>query len=549
VRRFGLMDLLAVGVGGTLGTGVFVLSCVIAKDYAGPASFISWLLAGAATLLAAVGYAELAARFPNAGGNYAYTYVAMGEVFAVLTGWCLVLEYAVGTAAVARAWGDKMNNWLADDIGLDLPGPLQPGRLINPAAAALQLACCGVMLLGAEATQRVANVWTLLKVTLVLFIIVTGATAATGPPSEPFMPSGAGGVMSGAMAACYGYIGWDEICCMAGEAKDPHRTLPRAINGTIIICAGFYAIAAIVLAFMLPSSELDDEAGFSAGFDAVGLEWAGTIVSVGELATLPVVVLLGCIAQPRIQYAIALDGLLPAAFRAVDADGNLVHGILISGAVMTLVALLAPFNVLDGICSAGVLVAFQLTNCSLVLVRVDEAARAGADSARPRWLLLRFCVASLAATVALDRATKGAPAAPCLIVAAALFLASLFFGRGISAHCRLPDPATKAYYVGYRAPGVPWVQLLSLYCNWYLLAQLDASMLLAFVLYAFLALAFYLAVGVRASAGNTVGWRLSEDAPGADLKDLLLADAVDEEAKAADWPGPYSPPKNLDRLE
>ena len=188
---------------------------------------------------------------------------------------------------------------------------------------------------------------------------------------NPLIPAqfGVAGIFRGSTSSFFGYIGFDDICCMAGEAVNPTKNLPRAVLGTIALVTALYMFAAITLVGMVPYEDVSVTSAFPDGFHYNGCEWAAQITAIGELVTLPIVVLVSIMAQPRLQFAMAVDGLLPPFFGRIDEHGNLWHGTLISGFVMVVIATCVPFTMLDDLISAGTLLAFSLTDTCILLIR------------------------------------------------------------------------------------------------------------------------------------------------------------------------------------
>ena len=236
-RTMSTFDLICIGIGGTVGSGVFVLTGIIARQYAGPGVVLSWLIAGIGCCFSAMSYAELSARIPSAGSSYAYVYCGLGEFPAVIAAWCLSLEYGISGSAVARSWGDKVNSYVTSQIQNGIPTetpthvfwPLDPNNGLNLAAGLLQLGAVCVLLAGVDIGKMTVNFFTIVKMLLVLYMIIGGLMLFDSRNVEMgWMPMGYSGVLRGATSCFFGYIGYDEVCCMAAEAKDPHRSLPRA---------------------------------------------------------------------------------------------------------------------------------------------------------------------------------------------------------------------------------------------------------------------------------------------------------------------------------
>lgn len=362
-RHLSLFDLVCIGVGATIGSGFFVLIGLIAHTSAGPAVFLSWGIAGIAASASGLCYAELGGRFPDAGSSYLYAKETMGELASVIAAACLTLEYTGSASAVARSWGDKVVEYIRSKNSESfLISILDPGLGINPCAFVVSLGSVLLLLEGVKESKSVTNFFSTLKVALVTFIVIMSLTLAKTENLKPLIPPefGVPGILRGATSSFFGYIGFDELCCLSGEAKDPTKNIPRAIILTLIIVTTIYITASIGLAGMVPYEEISSSSGFPNGFRYAGYGWAAEITAVshsclsivlkraiplcisncyivnqlGELAVLPIVVLVTIMAQPRLCYAMSVDGLLPPIFTKMDRSGNLRGGTLIAGIVM-----------------------------------------------------------------------------------------------------------------------------------------------------------------------------------------------------------------------
>jgi APA family basic amino acid/polyamine antiporter len=257
------------------------------------------------------------------------------------------LEYGLSASAVARSWGDKVIEWWTDSLNLHLWGPLDPGNQINIFAAVIQLVCVVLLLRGAEVGKVTVNFFTVLKIVLVLFMIFVGFANYTPKNMTPFLPKGMSGAMRGATSAFFGYLGYDEVCCMAGEAKDPKKTLATAVVGSIIGVTVLSVLAAWALVGMQDWKDIDPDDGFVDAFKSIGAGWAQQITAIGELVCLPLVVLVSFLAQPRLLYAMAEDRLIPKFFSKVNKKGTLFNATLTSGLFCTVIALFVPFTFLN----------------------------------------------------------------------------------------------------------------------------------------------------------------------------------------------------------
>jgi amino acid transporter len=527
-RHLSVWDLLGIGVGGTVGSGIFVLTGSIAAQYAGRAVALSFLISGLAATCSGVCYAELAARIPAAGATYVYAYVALGEWAAVVAAACLTLEYGVAGAAVARTWGDKV---LLLTFSITSDATPTTTRIVNAPAFFLAATSTALLLMGVQESKRVMNVVTLLKMAIVAFMIIGGFLLydPARVASQPLAPLGVAGIFRGATTSFFGYLGYDEICCVAGEAKHPARDLPRAVLGTLTIVTICYVLAACALTGMVPYNEISPTSGFPDAFHQRHWEWAAHITAAGEVVTLPVVVLISLMAQPRLLLSMTVDGLLPRVFGSVDVHGNLWGGTLISGVAMTTIATLVPFTYLDDLISAGILVAFSMTNSCLVLLRCQSPA--DHPGLLERLLLIYNALCFLSSMLWSHTWTYLPWPSLLALVSTLATIVCLFFLRklcprtthfggsifttGALNHERHVDASLQeedeedetTQNISYFAtPMVPTLPCLGMAVNWYLIAQLDLTGIFLLGLYLGLVSLVYLLYCAPHSIGHVRRW-------------------------------------------
>jgi len=336
---------------------------------------------------------------------------------------------------------------------------------------------------------------------------------------------GAAGIWRGATSSFFGYLGYDEVCCIASEAIHPARDMPRAVLWTLAIVTILYVLAAIALVGMQPWSEMSDTSAFPDSFHYNGIEWAAQLVAAGEVICLPVVVLISLMAQPRLQLALAKDGLMPEIFGRIDNQGNLHDGAKISGIIMTLIATFVPFGYLDDLISAGILVAFSMTDCCLVIMRCDPPF--GQPTHFLNQCLVGYnalCfVTALFITHLWDAVTILGPAITLICCTATFWLATYIgrfplsatfgVGGGESSLSTSVQPSSPHHHhqnqqqtVYFKTPLVPHLPLAGMFVNWYLIAQLEFVGLMLLLLYIGLAVLFYFCYGAKQSVGNATGW-------------------------------------------
>ena len=496
-RNMTLFDLLCIGVGGTLGSGVFVLSGFIVSEYAGPAAVLSILIAGCACLFSAASYGELASRIPAAGSTYAYAYYALGEYPAVLAAFALTLEYGVSAAAVARSWGSKLALYIStnnDPITLPADDTPSPRNMygINYFAAMIAFICVCILLAGKDVGKTTVNAITMFKICLVLFMIITGFSLYQSSNLVPFAPFGISGILAGATQSFFGFVGFDEVCCLAAEVKNPHKVMPVAVFGTIIIVTILSSLAALALAGTKPYTDISVADGFANACQYRGLEWASQIVSIGEIISLPLVVLVSFLAQPRLQYALAKDGLMPKVFCELNSKGNLTKSIFMTGIVVVLIALFIPFSYLNAMISAGVLCSFNLSNSAIIMVRRGSITFNGlkvSDWHPCSWYLIAYHAVALIlaffiAALIIDSASSANIAVVTVLLFVELCLALTIYFR-----CpENPDPDSEGQY---RVAWMPFLPLIGIIINFMLIAQLQPLGLILIVSYFAVATFYY----------------------------------------------------------
>ncbi|KAL9183903.1 hypothetical protein ACHAXT_004759 [Thalassiosira profunda] len=512
-RHLTLFDLVSIGVGGTIGSGIFVLNGLIAHQYAGPATFISWIISGVAALLSGCCYAELSGRIPSAGSSYAYAFVALGELPAFVTAGMLTLEFLLSGSAVARSWGDKVVEWMRVELNVSEKALrfLEPGYGINPAACLVSIVTTALVLAGVKESKRVTDLVTWVKVLLVSGMTIGGYILFDPSNFKPFVPPeyGASGVLRGAISSFFGYLGFDAVCCVAGEAINAERNLPLSIMITLAIVTTLYVLAAIALVGMQSYEDISPESPFPEAFKANGVEWAAQLTAFGEIVTLPVVVLISVVIQPRLQYALASDGLLPQMFGEIDATGNPRKGALFAGVLMTLFATFIPFSDLDDFVSAGILVAFTVTNCSLVIMRRQS------PESNPNLLPKLLALFNLFSFLTCITASHGLHLPIGWVFAVFLGLVSIILARKMAIQCpptsSFGNSTDKAIQLFgdrqyFSTPLIPYLPCLGMTANFFLISQLSFFGIGLLLIYALVAVLLYFLYGAHHSVGRNAGW-------------------------------------------
>ena len=375
-RSLGPWNLIALGIGSIIGTGIFVLTGTAASQNAGPALVISMVISAVGCAFAGLCYAEFAAMVPVAGSAYTYAYATVGEIFAWIIGWDLILEYALSTATVAVGWSGYFVS-LAHDVGLPIPAAVTAPPF-NAPAIVIVLLVAALLILGIKQSADTNTLLVAIKSLVLVVFVVAGAAYVTRANLTPFVPPNTGafghfgwsGVLRGAGVMFFAYIGFDAVSTAAQEARNPSRDMPIGILGSLAVCTVLYILVAIVLLGIVPYQQLMVADPLAVGIDATGLTWLSPVIKVAALFGLFSTMLVTLLAQTRIFYSMSRDGLLPRAFSAVHPRFRTPHvSTMLTGAIIALAAGLTPIDVLGQLVSIGTLLAFVLVSVGVIILR------------------------------------------------------------------------------------------------------------------------------------------------------------------------------------
>jgi APA family basic amino acid/polyamine antiporter len=377
-RTLSALDLTLLGIGAIIGTGIFVLTGTAAANQAGPAIVLAYVAAGLACGFAALCYAEFSAMIPIAGSAYTYAYATLGEIFAWMIGWDLILEYAVGSMTVAVGWSGYFQRILAG-FGVTLPAWMAAapgtaeGALVNLPAMIIVVVITGLLVIGVRESARFNAAIVAVKLAAILFFIVVGVAYVQPANWSPFMPYGPQGIAAAAAVVFFAYIGFDAVSTTAEEAKNPSRDLPIGIIASLVVCTTLYLAVSAILSGIIPVVQYKEDPQFlnapvGYALAVINKDWAAGLVSAGAVAGITSVLLVMLMSQPRIFFSMSRDRLLPEGVSKVHPRFRTPYiTTIITGAIVAIVAGLTPINVLGEMTSIGTLFAFVIV-CAAVLI-------------------------------------------------------------------------------------------------------------------------------------------------------------------------------------
>ncbi len=374
-KVLGAFGLTMLGIGAIVGTGIFVLTGIAAANYSGPGLMISFVIAGLACACAALCYAEFAAMVPVAGSAYTYGYASLGEIWAWIIGWDLILEYTVAVAAVSIGWSGYVTSLLSS-IGINLPAYLANppginGGIVNLPAIFIVLLITFVLFRGVRESSTFNNIIVVIKVVVILIFIILGALNINSQNWHPFLPYGWSGVFKGASMIFFAYIGFDAVSTAAEEVRNPQRDMPRGIIGSLAVCTLLYILVSGVLTGIVPFMKLKDtSAPVAYALSQIGISWGSALVSVGAVCGITSVILVMMYGQTRILYAMSRDGLLPKVFSNVhNKYGTPSTSTLIMSAVVIVMSGFLQMGEVAELTNIGTLAAFVIVSAAVIVLR------------------------------------------------------------------------------------------------------------------------------------------------------------------------------------
>lgn len=481
------------GMGAVIGAGIFVLTGLEAREDAGPAVVLSYVVSGVSALLSVFCYTEFAVEIPVAGGSFAYLRVELGDFMAFIGAGNILLEYVIGGAAVARSWTSyfaTLCNHTPDDFRIYAHSLANGYNQLDPIAVGVIGIICIIAVLSTKGSSRINYVASIVHILVILFIIIAGFTKADTKNYKDFAPFGPRGVFKASAVLFFAYVGFDAVSTMAEETKNPARDIPIGLVGSMVITTTIYCILAITLCLMQPYGQIDKNAPFSVAFESVGMGWAKYVVAAGALKGMTSVLLVGAVGQARYLTHIARTHMMPPWFAIVNAKtGTPVNATIVMLIATAVIAFFTKLDILADLLSISTLFIFMLVAVALLVRRYYVTGVTTTANRNKLIICLVLILGSSIATAAYWGACENGWVGYCItgpIWALATIGLCVFVP-----HAR--DPKM------WGVPLVPWLPSASIAINIFLLGSINKDSFVRFAMWTAFLLVYYLFFGLHAS--------------------------------------------------
>ncbi|XP_010449114.1 PREDICTED: cationic amino acid transporter 1-like [Camelina sativa] len=486
-------DLMWFGIGAVIGSGIFVLTGLEAREFSGPAVVVSYAVSGVSAMLSVFCYTEFAVEIPVAGGSFAYLRVELGDFMAFIAAGNIILEYVVGGAAVARSWTSyfaTLLNHKPDDFRVIVPRLGEDYSHLDPIAVGVCVIICVLAVLGTKGSSRFNYIASIIHMVVILFVVIAGFTKANLKNYSDFTPYGVRGVFKSAAVLFFAYIGFDAVSTMAEETKNPGRDIPIGLVGSMVVTTVCYCLMAVALCLMQPYSQIDPDAPFSVAFSDVGWDWAKYIVAFGALKGMTTVLLVGAIGQARYMTHIARTHMLPPWLAQVNAKtGTPINATVVMLAATALIAFFTKLRILADLLSVSTLFIFMFVAVALLVRRYYVTGETSSRDRNKFLVFLGLIFASSTATAVYWALGKEDWIGYC--VSAPIWFLS-------TAGMKFLVPQARAPKV-WGVPLVPWLPSASIAINIFLLGSIDVKSFIRFAIWTGVLLVYYVLFGLHAT--------------------------------------------------
>lgn len=486
-------DLIWFGIGAVIGTGIFVLTGQEAKNDAGPAVVLSYVVSGISAMLSVFCYTEFAVEIPAAGGSFAYLRVEMGDFMAFIAAGNIIFEYVIGGAAVSRSWTSYLAtlfNHNPSDFRIITHNLPEDYNELDPIAVCVIAVVCIAAILSTKSSSRFNYIASIIHIIIIVFIIVAGLMKADSKNYATFAPFGIRGIFKGSAVLFFAYVGFDAVSTLAEETKNPSRDIPIGLLGSMSIVTIAYCLLAATLCLMQPYDQIDPDAPFSIAFKAVGMDWAKYIVAFGALKGMTSVLLVSAIGQARYLTHIARTHMVPPCLAYVNQRfGTPVNATVFMLVATAIIAFFTDLNILSNILSISTLFIFMLVALALLVRRYYVT---DVTSPKHRNILITCLVLILSSTIAsaVFWAMGETGWVPFVVILIVWFLSTLGL-RVFVPFAREPKL--------WGVPLVPWLPSASIGINIFLLGSIDGKSFMRFGIWTACLLVYYFFFGLHAS--------------------------------------------------